>query len=154
MNISIDTCKKILKYAGIVMIVMALLTIALGVAATFFGVSAPGAQEGAIDENTAKGIAALLFGGASLIISGLIDLAAGIVSVKASSEAKFAKPAWIFSIISLLTSCFSAYKIFTRTSCTAGDIASAVISILLSILVCYAAYMLKKHAEIDGTAAY
>lgn len=155
MNISIDMCKKILKYAGIIVMVLALLTIGLGVASTFFGANFPNLQSGAeLDEEAAKGVMALLFGGVSLIVSGIIDLITGFVSFKASKEAKFAKPAWILSIFSLLTSCFNAYKIIKTSGITASSIASAVVSVLISLLICYAAYRLNKHAEADGAENY
>lgn len=141
---NLDVCKRILKYAGILMIVGAVLTIILGVASVMFGASSTAMPEAAADEEMQKGIAALLVGGAFIFISGIVDLIAGIISVKASGDSKYAKAAFIFSIISLISACAYAYRSFTTPGATVSAYIEPIASVVLSILVCYAAYLLMK----------
>ena len=136
----LSTAKKILKVAGILSIIEGIFVLILGLLAVFgSGYAAQNMPEMQTnpDYQTAAGV--LIVGSIALIIGGIFTIVQGGFSVAASKNGKHAMTALVLSIITLVSSIYSNVQNFTSSGVNTSGIISLILSIIISLLICFAA---------------
>ena len=123
----VQTSKTILKVFGIIGILFGGLT-TLASLLILLGGGAVSLGNG--DESYAIGALMIILGILSLI-SGLVTLAQGFCSYKASKDSSKIMPAWIFSIIGLITNGITLISSISNKSGVFGALVSLGISALI-----------------------
>jgi len=134
---NLDTARKILKYFGIINIVLGVLTLLLGIA----GVAVGGAAADTAASNTEASVNSMTVIGAGsvLIFAAVLGCVDGILSVLASKNNKYGLAAMIFAIFNI---CTALYNIFTALS-KGGSVVSPVCNLVTALLLCYCANMVR-----------
>lgn len=148
---TLDNAKQTLKILGILTIVLGILGI--------IGAVAIGAGGGLIANNLAtSGTAAtdadtafLVIGGMSVLaimtlVSAIVDLLLGIFSVRASNDFSKIGPAWVLAVIGLVLAVIGTIMNLVAGGVNYTNIASGVVSIVLSACIFWAANTIKQNA--------
>jgi hypothetical protein len=140
---TVETSRKILKVFGILSIIFGILGAILAATMLFGGKAA--VTSGELDVNvTPEQLRLLSIAAIFSLVSSVVSFLQGVFSVRAAKDFSKIMPAWIFAILDLLFSVAdSVWNIIN--SAQARTIASAAISVALSILVLGAANKIKKH---------
>ena len=136
----LSTAKKILKVAGILSIIEGIFVLILGLLAVFgSGYAAQNMPEMQTnpDYQTAAGV--LIIGSIALIIGGIFTIVQGGFSVAASKNGKHAMTALVLAIITLVSSIYTNVQNFTSSGANTSGIISLILSIIISLLICFAA---------------
>ena len=137
---TLDTSKKILKIMGILCVIFGILSV---ISAALLMVGGKAAIASGELDVPADAMRLITFGCIFGIVAGLVTFLQGIFSTRAAKDFSKIQPAWIFAIIGLATSVIDAvYGVINNTS--GSTIATAAISIALSVLVFAAANTIKK----------
>lgn len=148
---SLGASKKILKIFGIISIVFGILGIIAGVMSVAGGAllgTGVAAGEVAAGNDMAAGVALLGFGGLLIIIGSVIELISGVCSVKAANDISKIMPAWIFSLIGVISSLASVISMVMQKAqpVKTNEIVGAVVGCITSILIFVAANSVKSAA--------
>ncbi len=135
---SLETSKTVLKISGILTVIAAVLALIGGIALFGFGTMAAADQEFQAMEGAAEGLAGAYLIGFVFILSGIVSLIEGVISIKASKNTKYGTAAFIFAILGLLGAISSVVS-SVKSSGSGTSFISAVISIGLSVLILIAA---------------
>ena len=141
---SLETSRKILKISGILCLIGAALAILGGIVTIATGGMGTALPEMQTDDTVQKGVAALVGLGIATIISGIISLVEGIVSIRASKDNKYGKAAWIFAMISMLIALGRAGTEVKASGFNASSVLEFVFTLVISGLVYTAALNVKK----------
>ena len=148
---NLETCKKVLKIAGICTIVIGVLGVILGIVTLSIGGASTGLPEVQAGEDQAvQGAAALIGSGIVAIISSVISVVEGICSYRAGKSGKSVTAALVFAVLGVIS---NIGTFFQSSGASAGTIIGNVIALALSCLVAYAAYMVRKAAKEQEAAA-
>lgn len=140
----LETAKKVLKIFGIIGIIFAVLGIILGI--MFLAGGGLGATQAQTDEDVAA-VGILMVLGIVMIIGCILSLIEGIFSVKASKDGKYGKVAWVFAILSIISSAFSLIGSIMNPG--SGSTGSAIVGLIIAITVFVAAKTVKQ-AHFEG----
>ena len=132
---NLETSRKILKIFGIIGIVLAVLSFIVSILSMVGGGVAAVQPEVTENEELAVGAAALMLAGVFGIISAIINLIEGIVSVKASKDNKFGTAAFVFAILGLIGSCVNGITSITNGGLDGASIVGVLLGIALSVLI-------------------
>lgn len=134
---NIQTSKTILKVFGIIGMFFGGLTT---IGALFILLGGGAASIGGGDEGLAFGALLIVLGILSLG-AGLITLAQGFCSYKASQDTSKIMPAWLFSIIGIVSNVVSVISSIKKDS----GVFTAVVSLVISIVIFTAANTIKNN---------
>ena len=145
---SLGASKKILKIFGIISIVFGILGIIFGIMSVAGGAilgTGVAAGEVAASNDMAAGVALLGFGGLLIIIGSVIELISGVCSVKAANDISKIMPAWVFSLIGVISSLASVISMVMQKvqPVKTNEIVGAVVGCITSILIFVAANSIK-----------
>ena len=137
---SLDTAKKILKVAGIIMIIGGLVSIVMGISISFIGGYA-GAEmpEAQTNPDYQKAALVMMGGGLFTAFAGIASIVEGIVAIMASKNNRYGTAAWILALIGLITSLLSAFNTIQKSGFNATNIVSLLIGLAISCLIYMAA---------------
>ncbi len=140
---TVETSRKILKVFGILSIIFGIIGALLAILFIVGGKAA--VASGELDEiMTPEALRLMTYAAVFSIVAGVITFLQGVFSVRAAKDFEKIMPAWIFAIIGLIVSIIDAvWGIIQNAS--GSNIASAAISVALSILVLGAANKIKKY---------
>ena len=141
---SLNASRKILKISGILCLIAAAISIVGGSITITTGGMGAALPEMQTDSTVQKGVAALLGVGIATVISGIISLVEGVVSVRASKDNKYGKAAWIFAMISFLVAIGRAGTDLKNNGMNASGILTFVFTFVIGGLVYTAALKVKK----------
>ncbi len=133
--------KKVLKIVGIVIIIAAIISAGYGISVVHRGKRA--ALLMSSDPDYQKSLSALISSGIGMVVSALFNLAEGVSSFLASKNSRFAGPAWVCSLLSLLSNGISGVSSIIRTGFSVGALSGLILSIGLALQVYVAAGKLK-----------
>lgn len=142
-----ETSKKILRVCGILILIGSVLEVVSGIFSMFLGGAAAQAPELASDQEIQGGIAALLLGGGSELVSGIIGTIEGYVCYCAGKDGTYTNAAYIFAILGLISAGLSLASLFVRNIFAWQTIVSGVLSFLLSFMLFMAAKKVRDTAE-------
>ena len=142
---NLETSKKILRIAGILSIVGAVFMFALSAIAIIGGKTVGSDPAIETNQELQQTVAKAFVGSVLFIFVGVAGLIEGIVSYLAGKTGKkgLATAAMLFAV---LTSANSISNLF-KSSGVASNIASQLLSIAISLVTLYAAYVVRKAAE-------
>ena len=135
----LGTSKTILKVAGILTIIGAVLTLGFGAFTLVGGSISASLPEIQSDAQLFEGAGILMILGLATILSGIFSLVDGIVSVKASKNFKFGKAAWIFAILGLVASVGRAAAMIKSSSWDISTVIGCIIGLAMAGIICTAA---------------
>lgn len=142
---SLETCKKVLKISGIISIVFAVFFIILGFLALLGGgLIGSEITDANVTNESIIAFGAMLIIGLLLLLTGIIGLLEGIFSVRAANDSTKIMPAWIFSLISLVMGVINIITSITQQSSNKSSLVGTIISLLITILIFYAANTIKQ----------
>ena len=146
---SLETSRKILKIFGVLGIIGAIFVLIAGLL-VILGGGLAATDAGAEAGLTAKDSAALMIIGFITILTGALSLIEGIVSVKASKDNKYGNLAWIFALLSILSSAVNAIYQIATNGFKLGDIITYIITIAIGALILVAANNVKQAFKSEG----
>ena len=135
---SVETSEKILKVFGIIAIVIGSLGLLAGII-TIVGGGLLGAGLGDMGGGAVAGLA--IIAGVVLLVGAIITLLEGIFSVRAAKDSSKIMPAFVFSIIGLVSGAIGLINAIASK----GNFLSAIISLAISCLVFIAANTIRKN---------
>lgn len=141
---SLMTSRKVLKVSGILCFIAAAVSIAAGIMMVATGGMGAALPEMQMDGNVQNGVAALKGVGIATVISGVISLVEGVVSVRASKDNKYGKAAWIFAMFSFLVAIGRAGTELKTNGMNASGILTFLFTLVIAGLVYTAALNVKK----------
>ena len=147
---NIKTSKKILKVAGTLTLIGAIITIAMAVFSMVLGGVGATMPEVNTDKEFGDGVAFLLVYGFFEVISGVISLIEGVVSRRAAKDGKHATAALVFAVLSMISSISSSIDLVKKEGMTVPNIIAVVIGVALSLLIMLAAFAVRKDAKERG----
>lgn len=133
-----NKAKKILSMIGPVIVIGALITLAVGVRNTRIEHSA------LMLSGSKRDLTAIVSGGIGMMISALANLAEGVTSLLASRNARFAGPAWLCSLFSVISNLVSGVSSIVHSGFSVMTLAGLITALGLAINVYVAAGKLKK----------
>ena len=140
-----ETCKKILRIAGILTIISAVLTLLFaiaGIAAGGAAVSNPGIEA---DPELQQNVGLAIAGSIILLLAAALGLVEGIVCYRAGKSGKKRAATVAMFLAVLSTIMYIANQL--RSAPQGTNIVSVIINIVLNVLVIYAAYVVRQKAE-------
>lgn len=140
-----ETCKKILRIAGILTIISAVLTLLFaiaGIAAGGAAVSNPGIEA---DPELQQNVGLAIAGSIILLLAAALGLVEGIVCYRAGKSGKKRAATVAIFLAVLSTIMYIANQL--RSAPQGTNIVSVIINIVLNVLVIYAAYVVRQNAE-------
>ena len=140
----LSTAKKILKIAGILSIISGIFVLIIGILGAFgSGYASTNMPEMQTDPEYQTAAGFMILGSIVLIISGIFSIVEGGFSIAASKNGKYAMTAFVLSIITLISNVYSGIKNFTSSGVTTSNVFSLIISIIISLMICFAANTIK-----------
>ena len=133
-----------MKISGILCFIAAAVSIVGGIVVISTGGLGAALPEMQTDDTVQKGVVALFGVGIATVISGIISLVEGIVSVRASKDNKYGKAAWIFAMISFLIAIGRAGTEVRASGFSASTVLTFVFTLIIAGLVYTAALNVKK----------
>lgn len=139
---NIVTCNKILKISGILSLIAGIVGTVLGVM-IIIGGGLIDAEGGTTIEGEVTLGAFAIVAGIMLLCSGIIALLEGIFSMRAAKNNEKITPAWIFSILGLISSAVSLISNIIEKQ----EFTSSIITVLLSALIFVAANTIRNSVK-------
>lgn len=140
-----ETGKRILRIAGILTIISAVLTLLFaiaGIAAGGAAVSNPGIEA---DPELQQNVGLAIAGSIILLLAAALGLVEGIVCYRAGKSGKKRAATVAMFLAVLSTIMYIANQL--RSAPQGTNIVSVIINIVLNVLVIYAAYVVRQNAE-------
>lgn len=140
-----ETAKKVLRIAGILTIIGAVLTLLFaiaGIAAGGAAVSNPGIEA---DPELQQNVGLAIAGSIILLLAAALGLVEGIVCYRAGKSGKKRAATVAMFLAVLSTIMYIANQL--RSAPQGTNIVSVIINIVLNVLVIYAAYVVRQNAE-------
>ncbi len=144
---NLETCKKILKVCGILILIGGVLEVVSGAMSLFLGGAAAQAPEISGDQEMKRGILVLLTAGGTDLIHGLVSSIEGYVSYSAGKDGSHTNAAYFFAILGLIGAALSLASLFFRKVFSWTTIVSGVLSFLLSLMVFMAAKKVRESVQ-------
>lgn len=141
---SLETSRKVLKVSGILCIIGAVVGLVLAIIALVTGGAVAGvmAKDPALNaaNQASSGVGSLIGAGIGGIVGSIVQLFEGVVSIKASSENRYGKPAYFFAILGLIGSIVKvASQVLSGVKLETSSYLGLAFSIIISVVIFLAA---------------
>lgn len=146
---NLETSKKCLKVFGILNIIFGVIGTIFAFLALIGGsaISIDSAMNNTpVEQDLQMGIGVAVILGVILLITGIIDIIEGILDLRAVKDISKIMPAWIFSIIGLVSVIFDIVKFISDKNYTGSTICGLIIAVVISIVTFMAASTIKNAA--------
>ena len=143
----LERSKKILKISGILIILGSLATIVISVIFLKGNHQGNSMQLLAGPNPQKEGITILIGSGLSMLMSGVISMIEGYLSLLASKNHKYGKLAWLFSLLSMAGAGTNGFAQIREAGLNVSTITNLVLSLGLAALVNFASSRVRKAYE-------